>query len=141
MKPSVRSLQVAFVIASCVAVACGTKAEAPAKTEAAAKTDDAAKPDAATNAAAAAKAEADAAALRDAYYKVCNAEQLSGAADTDPAMKSMHIARWLEREVKAQPVIDLLTSIAVLDAAQRGPRMRAAAKAAGVEPCPIADAT
>lgn len=97
----------------------GTKAEAPAKAEAAAQP--AVDPQ-----------------LHDDFDKVCNARVRSGADASDPEA-SVKVAMYIQKEVKSAKVIELLQNMAAIPPAEKGTRLRAAAKAAGVDPCPLAD--
>lgn len=121
-------------------LACGGAAKTDtAKRDAAGKSDAAGKGDAADKAG---KADAKAVdpSLHDGYYKLCNAAELSGVATHDNGAQAMELAQWIQREVTSQPVLDLLSALAGMHPSEKGPRLRAAAKAAGVEPCPLADA-
>lgn len=130
-----------WVVVACGGCAKGDAAGTAGKTGAASKTDATGKQGATGKQDATTKADSAAdAALREGYHKLCNAAELSGVAQSDNASKAIELAKWIEREVKSQPVLDLLNDLAVMNPSEKGPRLRAAAKAAGVEPCPLADA-
>jgi hypothetical protein len=79
-------------------------------------------------------------ALHGAYDNLCNAAERSGATeDMDPSERAVKIADWIKTEVKAKEVLDLMGALATMSPERRGPALRDAAKAAGVDPCPLAD--
>jgi hypothetical protein len=76
------------------------------------------------------------------YEKICNAEQLSGAAgEKDPSAKAEKIAQWMTDNIHSADVKKTLSALATVTADQRGPLLKQAAHEAGYDgACPMADA-
>ena len=87
--------------------------------------------------------EADAArakALHDAYHKVCNAQELSGASKLeDPSERAITTANWIKAEVEHEDVLKLLASLPSMPPGGRSETLRTRARLADVTPCPMAD--
>lgn len=76
--------------------------------------------------------------LKSDYETLCNAKELSGANEVEPAMAASHIAKYIGENVKSKDVLELMGSLASMAPDQRGQALRDAAAAAGVSPCPLA---
>ena len=79
---------------------------------------------------------------KDEYEKICNAEQLSGAAAiADPAEQHRVVAEWLRANVKNNDAIRGMSSLMVVAPLKRGEFVKQLAIEAGYDgPCPHADA-
>jgi hypothetical protein len=74
--------------------------------------------------------------------KICNAEQLSGAAGVaDASEKANKIAAYLQANIKSSEGKNVFNALGMTAADQRGAVLKQAAKEVGYEgPCPMADA-
>jgi hypothetical protein len=70
--------------------------------------------------------------------RLCNAEKLSGADQQPEEARSMHIAQWLGGAIETQEGLDFLASIAPLQGAAKGDRLRDEARRVGVGACALA---
>lgn len=74
--------------------------------------------------------------------KICNAEQLSGAANVaDPSAKATKIAKWLQDNVRSTEGKNVFQALAMVSPADKSNVLREAAREVGYTgPCPMADA-
>ena len=71
---------------------------------------------------------------------LCDAPRASGAAATDPAARMLVIAKYLGETLTNREVLGLITEIKALPEGEKAGRLTAAAAAAGITDCPMANA-
>jgi hypothetical protein len=80
------------------------------------------------------------ASRHDAFNKVCNATELSGANKLkDPSEQAVKTAEWIKAEVHDEGVLKLLSTLPSLPPAGRSETLRIRARLNDVSPCPMAD--
>ena len=75
------------------------------------------------------------------FEKICNAEQLSGAAsEADPSMKATKMAQWIGDNIHSGDAKRAMGALASVSADNKGAILKQAAHEAGYDgPCPSAD--
>lgn len=71
--------------------------------------------------------------------RVCNAKELSGAANANPSEAPMLMATYLKGALTTKKAMDLMASMASLTPSARSAKLREEAKKAGLATCPLAD--
>ena len=71
--------------------------------------------------------------------RICNAEQLSGAAKEDPNARSTMVAMWLGNNLVTPQARELMARQARLGPAEKAALLRAEAREVGLSGCPTAD--
>jgi hypothetical protein len=70
--------------------------------------------------------------------RICNAEQLSGAAEMDEGARSMHVAQWLGSNIKTEDGRQFLASLARAKAADKAKLLRSESSKVGLKGCALA---
>ena len=76
------------------------------------------------------------------FENICHAEARSGADSiADPAQRAMHIAQWVDANVRSSDAKEAMAALAHASPESRGELLRAAAREVGYTgDCPMADA-
>jgi hypothetical protein len=69
--------------------------------------------------------------------RICNAEELSGALDLQPAERAMHTGIWLAQNLESQDARDLSAELTKLNPQERVSRLQQVATEHGISPCEI----
>jgi hypothetical protein len=77
---------------------------------------------------------------RTAMEIICNApSDCLDCSAADPATRVSHLATYISTHVTNPEAVDMFSSMAAMDPAERGPILRAAAAREGLTSCPWAD--
>lgn len=69
--------------------------------------------------------------------RICNAEELSGALELQPAERAMHTGIWLAQNLESQEARDLSAALTKLGPAERIARLQRATSEHGIKACEI----
>lgn len=79
----------------------------------------------------------EAATLAADLDRICNAERYSGALEQEEGARALATARWLALNLRSQEGRDLSATLAKLPNPERIARLRRAAAAESISPCPM----